>query len=412
GHFTLDNASNNLSMMMHLAVALREIGVEFDEKQNYIRCFAHVINLCAQAAIKAMEKDDADEAYSDSGTEPATETSDSDTPQVAMRAICATKKAGSTESWWTSAEEENVVLAAQPHTVQTAMSTENTPILAGAIPAFELFMTSWKAMLDDVDLQVENIRNFIHPGLAIAKKYYNRMGETDAYIIAMFINPSIRFEWIKKNWSAVEQEDAKNIILDKVHLLFGHGRSTTPVHGGIGRIAMRYRNVSQSLDFSTGNYDSASNESIENEVNHYINSSIPPRKTTDMVGYWMVLIMAKKYGQGFSVSSLTTLPIQATSVPSERVFSSSAETDTKRRNRISPVLMEALQMLKFNYKKSRLNFMSDWQSVPDDDEDWLRKLVSSEGGSRELIRREISDSCEFAEILHILSRCTDFMCTC
>ncbi|KAJ6569993.1 hypothetical protein B0H10DRAFT_1689880, partial [Mycena sp. CBHHK59/15] len=53
------------------------------------------------------------------------------------------------------------------------------------------------------------------------------------------------------------------------------------------------------------------------------------------------------------------VPIQATSVPLERVFSSSAETDTKRRNRTSAMLMEALQMLTFNYKKSRLNFMSD-----------------------------------------------------
>jgi hypothetical protein len=37
------------------------------------------------------------------------------------------------------------------------------------------------------------------------------------------------------------------------------------------------------------------------------------------------------------------------------------------------MLMEALQMLKFNYKKLRLNFMSDWQTVPvaDDNEDWL-----------------------------------------
>ena len=125
---------------MHLAVALREIDVEFDEKQNYIRCFAHVINLCAQAAIKAMEKDDADEAYSDSETEPATESSDSDAPQVAMRAIRVTKKSGpirrarktvafirksgqrrdqfleiiaqgNTDSKWTNAEEKNVTLA-------------------------------------------------------------------------------------------------------------------------------------------------------------------------------------------------------------------------------------------------------------------------------------------------------------
>jgi hypothetical protein len=52
------------------------------------------------------------------------------------------------------------------------------------------------------------------------------------------------------------------------------------------------------------------------------------------------------------------LPIQASAVPCERVFSSSAETDTKKRNRIGPELMEALQVLKFALKKSRLNFTS------------------------------------------------------
>jgi hypothetical protein len=50
------------------------------------------------------------------------------------------------------------------------------------------------------------------------------------------------------------------------------------------------------------------------------------------------------------------LPIQASSVPCERVFSSSAETDTKKRNRIKPELMEALQILKFSLKKARLDF--------------------------------------------------------
>jgi hypothetical protein len=54
------------------------------------------------------------------------------------------------------------------------------------------------------------------------------------------------------------------------------------------------------------------------------------------------------------------LLIQASAVPCERVFSSSAETDTKKRNHISPTLMEALQMLKFHLKKDWLNFTKDW----------------------------------------------------
>lgn len=78
------------------------------------------------------------------------------------------------------------------------------------------------------------------------------------------------------------------------------------------------------------------------------------------------------------------LPIQASSVPCERIFSSSAETDTKRRNRISPPLMEALQMQKFMIKKERLNFMDGWmvqekQLVDDDlDVDLLQTLLDED----------------------------------
>ena len=61
--------------------------------------------------------------------------------------------------------------------------------------------------------------------------------------------------------------------------------------------------------------------------------------------------------------------------------------------------MEALQILKFNYKKSRLNFMSDWQTVPvaDDDEDWLRTLANTQDKDRDVIWREIVDSCDSAD---------------
>jgi hypothetical protein len=61
-----------------------------------------------------------------------------------------------------------------------------------------------------------------------------------------------------------------------------------------------------------------------------------------------------------SQGSLDYLPIQASAVPSERMFSSSAETDTKKRNRINPILMESLQMLKFALKKARLDFTGGW----------------------------------------------------
>ena len=54
------------------------------------------------------------------------------------------------------------------------------------------------------------------------------------------------------------------------------------------------------------------------------------------------------------------LPIQVTSVPCECVFLSAKEMDTTKRNQISLVLMEALQLLKFSIKKECLNFMDGW----------------------------------------------------
>jgi hypothetical protein len=54
--------------------------------------------------------------------------------------------------------------------------------------------------------------------------------------------------------------------------------------------------------------------------------------------------------------ALDYLPIQASAVPCERAFSSSAETDTKRRNRIGPNLMEALQILKYSIRNDLIDF--------------------------------------------------------
>jgi hypothetical protein len=54
--------------------------------------------------------------------------------------------------------------------------------------------------------------------------------------------------------------------------------------------------------------------------------------------------------------------------------------------------MEALQMLKFNFKKTRLNFMSEWQCapIPDAEEDWLRKLgTETDEEQQKNVRREI-----------------------
>jgi len=78
------------------------------------------------------------------------------------------------------------------------------------------------------------------------------------------------------------------------------------------------------------------------------------------------------------------LPIQASTVPCEHVFLSSGKMDTKRRNHINPLTMEALQMLKFHLRKERLNLTKGWtmsekQMVNDTlDEDLLAGLLKGD----------------------------------
>ena len=64
--------------------------------------------------------------------------------------------------------------------------------------------------------------------------------------------------------------------------------------------------------------------------------------------------------------ALDVLPVQASSVACERVFSSSKETITMRRNSLSVELMEILQFLKYTYRQDRLNLMEGIMSSEKD----------------------------------------------
>ena len=60
------------------------------------------------------------------------------------------------------------------------MSDESTPILCGAIPVFEAFMSKWEEMEGHTRL-----KHLVQPGLKWAYKYYKRMDHTRAYVVTM-----------------------------------------------------------------------------------------------------------------------------------------------------------------------------------------------------------------------------------
>ena len=98
--------------------------------------------------------------------------------------------------------------------------------------------------------------------------------------------------------------------------------------------------------------------------------------------------ISKKIYPHIYLVALDILPVQASSVPCERVFSSSKETCTARRSRLSPGLLEVLQILKYLYKQERLDFGMDWVSK---EEDLLWVPPVTTGDIRELLSQSRID---------------------
>lgn len=61
------------------------------------------------------------------------------------------------------------------------LSKEGTPVLSGTLPAFEIFLTK----MEKLAKVKPRLKPFIDEGLKFAYKYYKRMDDTDAYVIAM-----------------------------------------------------------------------------------------------------------------------------------------------------------------------------------------------------------------------------------
>jgi len=144
----------------------------------------------------------------------------------------------------------------------------------------------------------------------------------------------------------------------------------------------------------TGEADEDSEDdpgTVEDEFQRYLNSKRAP-KTIGILAWWQS--QQSIYPTLFR-AAMDYLPIQASAVPCERVFSSAGETATKRRNRMKPELMEALQMLKFMLKKKHLDFMEGWRGVED-------SLADFEDDSLGLDNLLAATEASYMKILNIL----------
>src|SRR5258708_7192603 len=65
--------------------------------------------------------------------------------------------------------------------VQQIMSAKSMPVLSGAVPSFEIFMSQWEKL----HTKYPELKPWVDIGLKWAERYYTHMDDTNAYVVAM-----------------------------------------------------------------------------------------------------------------------------------------------------------------------------------------------------------------------------------
>ncbi|KIJ58550.1 hypothetical protein HYDPIDRAFT_102399, partial [Hydnomerulius pinastri MD-312] len=395
GHWTLDNADNNDTFMFELEKLLKERDIPFDHKDRRIRCFPHILNICTGHVLEAITDTSLAEIAGAWTSSLPQDLNDRQTYEEALRrdpiALGQTKYKLS-QMEWTVLQDFQAILEV-PHSAIQALSSESLPTVCNYLRTFEKFYVNWKRMGENPN----NLRlsPFINKGLEWADKYYTRMGDTKAYLISMVLNPNERLKWIKKHWDAADVEATTKVIHETMSEYRKRETTDVSVEQNIHHPPSPKKH--QMLRQAYGLPDNDNDDEETNSRNaSFDTKTVQDDRGTDSLSFWEMNINV--YPTLFAMA-MDYLPVQGSAVPCEQIFSSSAETDTKKRNRIKPVLMEALQMLKFFYKKSRLNFTTGLV---------IEEKDLEEAGAEDLLAKLFSNNVERADasldrILNVLA---------
>ncbi|CCO36123.1 Putative AC9 transposase [Rhizoctonia solani AG-1 IB] len=490
GSVTLDNATNNNTMMEELAKLIRAEGYNFDKEGNRIRCFPHVINLAVTAFLDALDftgnKYLADRIKS--GRPPTKRTENyvlalRQRPDKKCRATVVALRKGqrrvalrqtiiegnerghfkrqeptedpgpdgtTVKGWveaiiklrviellldvptrWSSTRlmldrfveqypaiweylsknkeifsdlimsdleyqilQDILACLDVPHRAQELLSAEQTPTLSLAFPVYDQLIYSWR----QVGRRLGPYAYAIECGIAKIEDYVARSRSSPIHIVAMVLNPCLKYTWIDARWTPNEKNFARetvkrfmlqhlearerrtavvtapenlstkaskaqgrgvmNLFLDSESYLYHDELSVTPPQSPETPVRMLPTPQRPALNmFASSSYASSPSKSaseslhreaiVNAEHERYISDKVLPLSElgrTDLVKHW------KSVESTFSLMhalAMDVLPAQASSVSSERVFSSSKLTCTRARNKMKANTVESLQILKY-----------------------------------------------------------------
>jgi len=229
--------------------------------------------------------------------------------------------------------------------------------------------------------------------MAKLNSYYERSAESDAHIMAMVLEPSTKMSYFNKNWSPDLVSKVENAVqvrfLERFNALHqDHDPGTKPTH--IRKGGKVHKSARRNLDDTDSEDDAddleatvASPNAWMDEWRSYLNTNEDIPEGMSIVRWWGV--NGSRYPTWRSLAR-DYLAIMASSVSSERAFSSAGITICKRRNRLDGDIVEALQCLKAllhqDISLAVIPTVADEETSMDDAD---LQYVNQEGPAREIV---------------------------
>jgi hypothetical protein len=98
------------------------------------------------------------------------------------------------------------------HRTQELLSSHKTPTLSFAVPLYHALIQRWRKLQESMPA----LSHAIGEGVAKLEEYLNKTRSSPAHVLAMALNPSIRYSWIEQHWSSEEAEKAKALVEEHV----------------------------------------------------------------------------------------------------------------------------------------------------------------------------------------------------
>jgi hAT family C-terminal dimerisation region len=214
--------------------------------------------------------------------------------------------------------------------------------LKGTLPAMDLILKAY----EDRKIEFEGdkvMEAMVNAGWRKMDKYYRLTDKTPAYVAAVVLNPSLKWDYINAEWLVSEVTDAKKAMKEfwEDHYKptgITPNQETQPntTSTPAGSLAAHLRRHQAARAIPT------------NEYEHYIQQE-PEYNVEDPLKWWLEETQRMKY-PNLSQMAIDILTIPAMSDEPERVFSGAKLTLNQQRNKLGVDLLRAFECLKSWYK--------------------------------------------------------------